>query len=348
MKQSRAREFCNWNPRDPFAWQSLGDSCFELNRDSEGMRAFSLYLKTNSGFQLLFQRYVYLLDRNKKWIEAREISQKYESDKTRYLSEELIFKKIEQGDVSAITEYLEKGGDPNLVDQKMSSQSLLIKAVFFGKTEIALKILEYNPLLNAVDSNNCTALMYAAENGRNFLFETLLNRGADAWIKTKWGETAGDLALGKRNYDAIVFLLKKYPVAQYKEHYRSILFYAAGWGFPEFVKILLDEGVPFQEVVLIPKNPKRKTALMNACEWAHLEVIRLLMDRSANLNNIDNNGKTALHYLADSKPFPNLEFYQWMISKGAKEDTKDLSGKTALDLKLNSPAKLRLLDYHNP
>ncbi len=338
-----AQEFYDWSSVDEFALINLASVEFDLKHDKESMRAFQKYLEKTTGYSSLWIRYAYLLDRNKKWDEARQISKNYEQDKSKSLSKDLLFKKVEQGDVTAISSYLEKGGDPNVVDPKNSSQTLLIKAVYFGKTEIALKILDFNPNLNATDSNQCTALMYAAQHGRVLLFETLLEGGANAWLKNKWGETAGDIALSNQNYDSIAILIKKNPVAINKEAYKSMAYYAAGWGFTDFLRIFLDEGVPFLEVPMIPKNPKRQTALMNACAWGHITAIRLLVDRGADLNVIDKEGKTALHYLAAAKPIPNLELYQWMVAKGAKEEIKDLSGQTPRQIKLLSPAKLRLI-----
>lgn len=58
------------------------------------------------------------------------------------------------------------------------------------------------------------------------------------------------------------------------------------------------------------------------------EAIQLLMDHGADLNAIDGNGLTALHYAATNG---NDAVVQYLADKGAKLDLKDKLGRTALD-----------------
>ncbi|WBA79898.1 ankyrin repeat domain-containing protein [Endozoicomonas sp. GU-1] len=85
---------------------------------------------------------------------------------------------------------------------------------------------------------------------------------------------------------------------------------------------------------LIPGNVKikdvdesGKTALHYAAEEGNVPILKYLIDIGAGINHSDNSEKTALHYAAEKGHKPCLEY---LIDKGAGINHSDNSGKTAL------------------
>lgn len=59
-----------------------------------------------------------------------------------------------------------------------------------------------------------------------------------------------------------------------------------------------------------------KSLLMIACENGSLDIVQLLLNKNADINKKDKNGKTALHYAMDSKT-ENLEIVQSLLDLDA-------------------------------
>ncbi|MBO9494019.1 ankyrin repeat domain-containing protein [Thalassotalea sp. G20_0] len=71
-----------------------------------------------------------------------------------------------------------------------------------------------------------------------------------------------------------------------------------------------------------------KTALHYAAEKGHEPCLKYLIKNGAGINHSDNSGKTALHYAAEEGHEPCLKY---LIDNGAGINHSDNSGKTALD-----------------
>lgn len=112
----------------------------------------------------------------------------------------------------------------------------------------------------------------------------------------------------------------------------TLLGYAAHFGSPQAVLVLLDAGadvnaVSHSRIAYIPSNTALHAAIAGK---RNLEVIRLLLERGARTDLRDSNGQTCLHsaaYHADS-----VEIILMLIDRGANPGTKDKNGATPLDL----------------
>jgi ankyrin repeat protein len=60
------------------------------------------------------------------------------------------------------------------------------------------------------------------------------------------------------------------------------------------VELLLDRGAPFDA-----RNPQGGTALRSAADTGHIDVVRVLLARSAQPNVVDTFGKTPRHYATE-------------------------------------------------
>ena len=93
------------------------------------------------------------------------------------------------GDMDAINQHIAAGSDLNLKEPSMGSTPL-ISASVFGKTEVALALIEAGADVNLQNNEGSTALTSAAFLCRVEIVEALLENGADKEIRTNTGSTA--------------------------------------------------------------------------------------------------------------------------------------------------------------
>jgi uncharacterized protein len=112
---------------------------------------------------------------------------------------------------------------------------------------------------------------------------------------------------------------------------KAAIIYAAGRGFSAVTRLLLDHGVDVNA-----KYGNDLTALMWAAGHSAeagvkdvVDVITLLLDQGALLNEQDNRGRTALMIAAELGHTAAAEL---LMARGADKTLKDKQGKTASDL----------------
>lgn len=93
------------------------------------------------------------------------------------------------GDMDAIRQHIAAGSDLNLKEPTMGSTPL-ISASVFGKTEVALALIEAGADVNLQNNEGSTALTSAAFLCRTEIVTALLEAGADKNIMTNAGSTA--------------------------------------------------------------------------------------------------------------------------------------------------------------
>lgn len=93
------------------------------------------------------------------------------------------------GDLDAIKQHIAAGSDLNLREPSMGSTPL-ISASVFGKTEVALALIEAGADVNLQNNEGSTALTTAAFLCRVEIVEALLEHGADKELRTNAGSTA--------------------------------------------------------------------------------------------------------------------------------------------------------------
>jgi ankyrin repeat protein len=91
------------------------------------------------------------------------------------------------GPSKIIRELLEKGADPNLVDEYGNTP--MVYAATHGLTEVVEELLEKGADPNLVDKYGNTPLVYAATNGYTEIVEKLLEKGAEPNIANNNGDT---------------------------------------------------------------------------------------------------------------------------------------------------------------
>ena len=160
----------------------------------------------------------------------------------------------------------------------------LIKWVKEGNADNVRKVLSMGGKADQTDSNGKSALIQAIELGDDEIVNILLAGGADPNKMNK-----------EKNTPLYIAAINNYAV---------------------MVKSLLDYGADMNTVIHAVDN-KGRTALHVAAEKEHAEIVKLLLKGGANVNAVDNNGRTALD---DSYYFGQI-FYI-LIEHGANNNIR--------------------------
>ncbi len=99
------------------------------------------------------------------------------------------------GNMEAIRQHIAAGSDLNVKEPSMGSTPL-ISASVFGKTEVAIALIETGADVNLQNNEGSTALTSAAFLCRTEIVKALLEHGADKTIKTNAGSTALESVAG--------------------------------------------------------------------------------------------------------------------------------------------------------
>jgi ankyrin repeat protein len=132
-----------------------------------------------------------------------------------------------------------------------------------------------------------TPLVMAARGGHVDIIEFLIDNGADQAIDDM-DHPALNAAIDNNHKSVVDFFLKK---GVEKEIINNSFIYAAATDKMDMVELLISRGV---DVNTARKN--RETALMGASKYSNLELCRFLVDKGAQKDKKDKNGKTALDY----------------------------------------------------
>ncbi|KAF5360844.1 hypothetical protein D9756_004562 [Leucocoprinus leucothites] len=186
------------------------------------------------------------------------------------------------------------GGGINAIGS--DNQTALHYAAEKGHTEIVKVLADLKADLNLQDSSEGTALQYAAENGHTEIVKVLADLKADLNLQDKYGRTALYLAVVKGHTEIVKVLadLKADLNLQISYGRRTALHYAAEKGHTEIVKVLAD-----LKADLNLQDSDGWTALYLAVVKEHTEIIKVLADLKADLNLQNLSGGTALHYAAE-------------------------------------------------
>lgn len=99
------------------------------------------------------------------------------------------------GDMDAIRQHIAAGSDLNLREPSLGSTPL-ISASVFGKTDVALALIEAGADVNLANNEGSTPLTTAAFLCRTEIVQALLDAGADKSIRTNAGSTAYESVAG--------------------------------------------------------------------------------------------------------------------------------------------------------
>jgi ankyrin repeat protein len=229
--------------------------------------------------------------------------------------------------------------------------SLLTKAAASGDVDEVRKLLHKRADVNARDSEGVTGLMAACFYGHLAVVMALLHEGADANGRGRKGKTALMNASFRGHLNIVMALLDKKGDPNARDDYGStVLLYALdlhGAANPKVALTLLD-GVSDVDA----RDWAGATALMNASARGHVDVVKALLDKGADVN--ARMSKATLRWilpagLGGHVGWPreasalilasengNVEVVRALLEKGADVKAKDRDENTALMLARNA------------
>jgi ankyrin repeat protein len=260
----------------------------------------------------------------------------------------------------AIAELLIKNG-ANLKLCDADQNTPLHLAVQKNNDELATLMIQKGAVIDAKDIHGYPALYYAITSrfGSDKSVKLLLEHGADANFCDKNGDNLILLAAKKANWDALkvliedVKLLNSININACDSQGRTALYYAISFHktmLPSMrsctyitneasIKLLLEHGADTN----CCNHNNCDTPLLLAAQKNNWEAVKLLVDKSENINARDSKGNTALHYAASNG---QEDVIPLLIQNGADLTIKDNKGITPMQIAIKKQDfKTALLIY---
>ena len=228
---------------------------------------------------------------------------------------------VKAGDVTAVRELLRKPGI-DVTTAEADGTTALHWAVHSDQAALVDLLIESGASVQVANRYGMTPLELACVNGNARVIERLLRAGADAKRTFPTGETPLMTAARSDQADAVRVLLANGTDVNVREQEsgQTALMWAAARGNLTVVKTLLDAGadvnaktptvrrmhsneeMDFQETnaigqtgyVWVATDPSAFSPLMFAVRNGHMDVVRVLLDGGANVNDELSDGTSAL------------------------------------------------------
>ena len=253
------------------------------------------------------------------------------------LDKSLHVEAIEKNDTSKVRSLLNNCADPNAYDD-WNMESAIIKAIHKGNFEIVKMLVSHGANLESENESN-HALIAAVYAGDIRIIKFLIKSGANVNIENRWGGTPLQSAIYSGRLDIIELLIANGVNTNHidKEHPQNEtpLMLAAKEGKYQVFKALVEKGkadpyiknknnedalfiaiknkqqniVDYLQGKVLHASPKLKNTpeLINASLNGNLLQVNDLLVRGANVNSVDEQGKTAVSYAVENGHFKVVE-----------------------------------------
>ncbi len=229
---------------------------------------------------------------------------------------------------------------------KYEANKLLLKAAAHGQTKSVINLLNKGADINTKSEFGNTSYAYALRNNFEKTAYVLKLNGADTTVKftnnhkdfllIPFDDTTSydgydidqDLIFQvyNNNLDSVLLLLKQGANPNANDTYEDItaLMYAVGANNLKAVKILVNAGANINYKPYYNTPPFIQSIIDR-----DTNIIEFFLRKGVNVNQVDDNGATALHYAAGLGYY---DFVQLLLKNGAKINVKADDGNTPLDL----------------
>ncbi|WP_374699517.1 ankyrin repeat domain-containing protein [Wolbachia endosymbiont (group A) of Limnophora tigrina] len=256
-----------------------------------------------------------------------------------------------QGDLDKVTNLIEQGAEVEAKDKDKDNKTPLHLAAEGGYKIVVDFLLSNGANIEAKDNKDgWTPLHYAVMKGHSEIVQLLLDRGANINSKAYNGREPIHAAVQFNQAHLVKFFLKKGVNINVKTNEGwTPLHYAAIHGWSDIAGILIDNGANVRA-----KNKGNKTPLDLADEYNNTEIIKLLVRKSAELDEVtplhwavkhrslkivnlfieddvnakeENHGWTPLHFAAQEN---KKDIAELLIARNATVDARNYRGWTPL------------------
>lgn len=180
--------------------------------------------------------------------------------------------------------------------------------------------------VNATNFSGDTPLNLAAALGNKTIVEILMNAGARVNVENNQGEVALHL-VQKDIYIAKILIDAGEKVDSRTKSGQTALHLAAERNQREMINYLLIRKADINQI-----DAEKRTALHYAAKAnvgkSHLMVMKLLLKNGADLNAEDIKNMTPLHILSEES---SIEVFELLLTSGADPSIENIDGKTPLD-----------------
>ncbi|EHK44874.1 HET protein [Trichoderma atroviride IMI 206040] len=241
------------------------------------------------------------------------------------LQPEALLHAAQQGDQDDVWLMLTRRDiDINL--RNRSAWPALFLAISCGHEVVVKMLLAQGADTNLEIGDGYTPLILAIEKGHKNIVKLLLERiAANIDTKDNMGQTSLLLAIEERSIGIVELLLEKGADIEAKGNKgRTPLLRAVAIGYPmeDGIKLLLEAGANTEA------HNDGWTPLLLALEAKTVRIANLLLEKGANIEAKDNEGRTPL--LRATTIYENSEAIKLLLQYGADIEAKDNEGRTPL------------------
>lgn len=239
-----------------------------------------------------------------------------------------LFDVADLGCTSEIERLLQAGADINARDRAGNTAFLLSSRK--GHTNVMEILVEAGADIHQKNLNGSGALLMAVVSNRRKSVKALLDLGLDPNQGNKHALTPliGAVYNGNKRLSLLLLDAGADPSA-IDSTGKGPVIYAAGKGYYQLVELLLEA----DRLDVNKAYGNNLTALMWAAGYSNdvpekdgLKSLAIILEAGANLNVLDNRGKTALHIAAGRD---HLGAVEMLLDSGADTEILDKDGKTA-------------------
>ena len=255
-----------------------------------------------------------------------------------------------KGYLSLVISSLENGA--NINEKDADGATPLASAVWNGRDTIAKYLVEKGASLSTRDNFGNTLLMYCASKGNLAITKYLVEKGCliNVTIPNSVSSPAS-IAFKKGNIDIWKYLILHGADVNSKmdSDSNSYMSYVVSAGIIDLIRFLFTKNAYPDS-----KNKNGETPLMVAAQKGYTDIVTLLLDHGASAIATNSEDRTPLMFAASGYDgtravyeneiygYPvriqidHVEVARILIGKKAKPKEKDLSGKTAYEIALES------------
>ena len=227
-----------------------------------------------------------------------------------------------EGHSEIVRVLIQSGANVNVVARP--GGTALIAACFFGHVEVVKILLEARADVSLTDEHKFTALERASGRGHRKIVSMLLQAGARP-VRPVQGHTENwpmlfALSSGRKN---VVELLLEHEegLGSDSEVTHMALAFAASEGQSEIVKVMMEHLTPVPYMGYVYWLP-----LLEAVRISSVDIVKILIEHGANVN-AEYHGITPLHLAAVGA---RLRIAEMLIAQGADVNAIDDMGRTVL------------------
>ncbi|MCJ1436489.1 Ankyrin-2 [Xylographa pallens] len=235
---------------------------------------------------------------------------------------------VVDGDVEAVRHHIRGDGACELLEARNDSGEVPIHlAAGLGKTPIIELLLGRGANINIIGRFSCTPLFLAVDEGHTESVQLLLDHKADFTTANIHGKSPLLLAIVKGHVEIVEMLLD--AGANLKAPFNNKpLHLAVNHGHPSLVRLLLDRADTAADIN--SRNSRDVTPLIYIFHSLSVEVLLMLLDEGADIHAKTKTDRNVLHFVFDyGKTGPaKCEIVRLLLERGADLDRADIAGRT--------------------